>query len=32
MLAPERQARILKELQLHEAVRVADIAAALQCQ
>jgi DeoR/GlpR family transcriptional regulator of sugar metabolism len=29
MLAPERQARILKELQLHEAVRVADIAAAL---
>lgn len=29
MLAPERQARILKELQLHEAVRVADIATAL---
>lgn len=29
MLAPERQARILKELQLHEAVRVADIAAVL---
>ncbi|MHA7271532.1 DeoR/GlpR family DNA-binding transcription regulator [Arthrobacter sp. HLT1-20] len=29
MLAPERQARILKELQLHEAVRVADIAATL---
>jgi DeoR/GlpR family transcriptional regulator of sugar metabolism len=29
MLAPERQARILKELQLHEAVRVTDIAAAL---
>lgn len=29
MLAPERQARILKELQLHEAVRVADIAALL---
>lgn len=29
MLAPERQARILKELKLHEAVRVADIAAAL---
>ncbi|MGA7205663.1 MAG: DeoR/GlpR family DNA-binding transcription regulator [Specibacter sp.] len=29
MLAPERQARILKELQLHEAVRVADVAAAL---
>ncbi|MFC8302412.1 DeoR/GlpR family DNA-binding transcription regulator [Specibacter sp. NPDC057265] len=29
MLAPERQARILKELQLHEAVRVADIAASL---
>ncbi|MGO4382916.1 DeoR/GlpR family DNA-binding transcription regulator [Specibacter sp. RAF43] len=30
MLAPERQARILKELQLREAVRVADVAAALQ--
>jgi len=29
MLAPERQSRILKELQLHEAVRVADIAVAL---
>jgi len=29
MLAPERQSRILKELQHHEAVRVADIAAAL---
>jgi len=29
MLAPERQARILKQLQVHEAVRVADIAAAL---
>ncbi|MET4002903.1 MULTISPECIES: DeoR/GlpR family DNA-binding transcription regulator [Arthrobacter] len=29
MLAPERQARILKELQLHEAVRVADIAVLL---
>lgn len=29
MLAPERQARILKELQLHEAVRVADIATTL---
>lgn len=29
MLAPERQARILKELALHEAVRVADIAASL---
>lgn len=29
MLAPERQARILQELQLHEAVRVADIAASL---
>lgn len=29
MLAPERQSRILKELQLHEAVRVADIAAIL---
>ena len=29
MLAPERQARILKELQLHEAVRVADIAITL---
>lgn len=29
MLAPERQARILKELQLHEAVRVTEIAAAL---
>ncbi len=29
MLAPERQARILKELQIHEAVRVADIAVAL---
>ncbi|ALE05093.1 hypothetical protein AL755_05670 [Arthrobacter sp. ERGS1:01] len=29
MLAPERQARILKELQLHEAVRVADVAATL---
>ena len=29
MLAPERQARILKELQIHEAVRVADIAATL---
>lgn len=29
MLAPERQSRILKELQLHEAVRVADIATAL---
>lgn len=29
MLAPERQARILKELQLHEAVRVADVAVAL---
>lgn len=29
MLAPERQARILKELQLHEAVRVADVATAL---
>lgn len=29
MLAPERQARILKELQLHEAVRVADIASSL---
>ena len=29
MLAPERQARILKELQLHEAVRVADVAASL---
>lgn len=27
MLAPERQSRILKELQLHEAVRVAEIAA-----
>ncbi|NVM96669.1 DeoR/GlpR family DNA-binding transcription regulator [Arthrobacter wenxiniae] len=30
MLAPERQARILKELQLHEAVRVADVAATLK--
>ncbi|MCQ9163538.1 DeoR/GlpR family DNA-binding transcription regulator [Arthrobacter sp. STN4] len=30
MLAPERQARILRELQLHEAVRVADVAAALK--
>lgn len=30
MLAPERQARILKELQRHEAVRVADIASSLQ--
>ncbi|MDO5752786.1 MULTISPECIES: DeoR/GlpR family DNA-binding transcription regulator [unclassified Arthrobacter] len=29
MLAPERQARILKELQLHEAVRVADVATTL---
>ncbi|WP_082357693.1 MULTISPECIES: DeoR/GlpR family DNA-binding transcription regulator [Arthrobacter] len=29
MLAPERQSRILKELQLHEAVRVTDIAATL---
>ncbi|AIY03526.1 putative transcriptional regulator, DeoR family [Arthrobacter sp. PAMC 25486] len=29
MLAPERQARILKELQLHEAVRVAEIAIVL---
>lgn len=29
MLAPERQSRILKELHHHEAVRVADIAAAL---
>lgn len=29
MLAPERQARILKELQLHEAVRVAEIATML---
>ncbi|WP_104091240.1 DeoR/GlpR family DNA-binding transcription regulator [Arthrobacter sp. GMC3] len=29
MLAPERQSHILKELQLHEAVRVTDIAGAL---
>lgn len=29
MLAPERQARILKELQHHEAVRVAEVAVAL---
>ncbi len=29
MLAPERQARILQELTLHEAVRVTDIAASL---
>ncbi len=29
MLAPERQARILKELQRHEAVRVAEVAVAL---
>ncbi|GAA4657004.1 DeoR/GlpR family DNA-binding transcription regulator [Arthrobacter cryoconiti] len=29
MLAPERQARILKQLQLHEAVRVVDVAAVL---
>lgn len=29
MLAPERQARILKELSLHEAVRVAEIATVL---